>query len=100
VFGAHEEKDLRGEPGHVIGQRNGALCIGTVDGAIWITHAKSRAEGIKLPAMHVFSQFQRTAPHLDLHPTLPADFRSWREIHYAERCAAPVPSRTPVRRAA
>jgi putative two-component system hydrogenase maturation factor HypX/HoxX len=84
VFGVHEEEDLRGPVGEVLGQRNGAVCIGTVDGAVWITHVKSRATGIKLPAMDVFDAYRHTAPHLDLHPALPADFRSWREIHYRE----------------
>lgn len=85
VFGAHEEEDLHGAPGEVIGQRGGAICLGTVDGAIWVTHAKTREQGIKLPAMHVFSEYRDVAPHLDRDPSLPADFRSWREIHYRER---------------
>ena len=85
VYGAHEEEDLTGLPGQVIGQRNGAICIGTVDGAVWITHAKLRTAGIKLPAMHVFRDLRPTVPQLDLHPTHPADYRSWREIAYREQ---------------
>jgi putative two-component system hydrogenase maturation factor HypX/HoxX len=84
VYGVHEEEDLHGPAGEVVGQRNGALCLGTVDGAIWITHAKTRDGGVKLPATYVFPEFQHTAPHLELHQSLPADFRSWREIHYRE----------------
>ena len=45
-------------PDVLIGQRHGAVCVGTVDGAVWLTHIKVRAAdhrytGIKLPATQV-----------------------------------------------
>ena len=40
LFGAHPERTLRGRPGELIAQRNGAICRATVDGAVWITHLK------------------------------------------------------------
>ena len=46
---------VRGPAGQVIAQRTGAVCVGTVDGAIWLTHLKAKARtseqrpaGIKL----------------------------------------------------
>jgi hypothetical protein len=35
-YGAHGEERLQGPPGQVLARRDGAICIGTVDGAIWI----------------------------------------------------------------
>jgi putative two-component system protein, hydrogenase maturation factor HypX/HoxX len=43
VYGAHEEDRLTGPAGHVIAQRHGALCVGTIDGAVWLTHLKATA---------------------------------------------------------
>ena len=42
LFGAHRERTLRGTPGQVIAQRNGAICRATLDGAVWISHLKQR----------------------------------------------------------
>jgi putative two-component system protein, hydrogenase maturation factor HypX/HoxX len=53
VFGAHRERGLRGAPGEIIAQRNGAICRATVDGAVWITHLRRSGPqrmNFKLPA--------------------------------------------------
>jgi len=42
LFGAHYEDELRGAPGQLLAQRDGAVCVGTKDGAIWITHLKPK----------------------------------------------------------
>src|SRR5260370_15938164 len=84
VYGAHEDEHLSGPVGQLLGQRNGAVCVGTLDGAIWVTHAKARVGGIKLPAMSVFAQHQQALPHLEIPPGHPVDYRSWREIRYRE----------------
>ena len=45
LFNAHPEGTLRGtDPGAVIAQRQGALCRATVDGAVWLTHAKRKSD--------------------------------------------------------
>jgi Formyl transferase, C-terminal domain len=44
LYGAHEEDRLKGAPGQILAQRDGAICRGTVDGAVWITHLKARFE--------------------------------------------------------
>jgi putative two-component system hydrogenase maturation factor HypX/HoxX len=49
LFGAHREFRLRGAPGEIIAQRDGAICRATVDGAVWISHLK-RPGHLKLPA--------------------------------------------------
>ena len=40
LYDAHREGRLRGAPGAIVAQRDGAICRATGDGAIWITHLK------------------------------------------------------------
>ncbi len=42
LYGAHEEDRLHGAPGQILARRDGAICIGTVDGAVWISHLKAK----------------------------------------------------------
>jgi putative two-component system hydrogenase maturation factor HypX/HoxX len=60
LFGAHGERALRGSPGQVIAQRDGAICRATVDGAVWISHLKQRRKPtrtfLKLPAASALAQ--------------------------------------------
>lgn len=63
IFGAVLEPGLTGKPGEIIAIKHGAICKATVDGAIWIRQAKTKAitdlAPIKLPAetiaKHIFS---------------------------------------------
>lgn len=52
LFGAWEEESLKGMPKQILAKRDGAICIGTIDGAVWISHLKSMG-GFKLPATYV-----------------------------------------------
>jgi putative two-component system hydrogenase maturation factor HypX/HoxX len=88
LYGAHEEDCLRGKPGEILAQRHGAICRGTVDGAIWITHLKAKDHGplagLKLPAMQVLGKYFDT-PDSPVSVTAPANYRTFREIQYTER---------------
>ncbi len=105
LYGAHEEERLHGPPGQVLARRDGAICIGTIDGALWISHLKAKAEaqgvislaqmgigdaepypvaGIKLPATQVLGPLLRGAPEAPLPIDAPADYRTFREIVYTE----------------
>jgi putative two-component system protein, hydrogenase maturation factor HypX/HoxX len=62
LFGGHRERTLRGRPGELIATRDDAICRGTVDGAVWITHLKRGDSGesrsrrsFKLPAVRALS---------------------------------------------
>ena len=84
LFDAHEEANVRGKPGEIVGRRLGAVCRATVDGAVWITHLKPAAQGegaFKLPAATVLGE------SLDGVPELPvaAGGATWRDIRYDER---------------
>ena len=56
-FGAVEESLLKGKSGEIIAKRNGAVCVGTIDNAVWIRCLKKNEEGaIKLPATIVLDE--------------------------------------------
>src|ERR1700724_29679 len=105
LYGAHGEARLNGPPGKVLARRDGAICIGTIDGAVWISHLKAKAEaqgvisfaqpgigdakpypvaGIKLPAAQVLGSLLRGVLEAPLPIDAPADHRTIREIVYTE----------------
>ncbi len=112
LYGAHEEERLRGLPGQVLARRDGAICIGAVDGAVWISHLKAKDEadardptcrlieagvgcdqcdtdlcvvaGVKLPAAQIMGPLLRGAPEAPLPIDAPANHRTFREIVYEE----------------
>ncbi len=52
LFGAWEEEKLIGKPKEILAKRDGAICLGTIDGAVWITLLKT-IDGFKLPSTYV-----------------------------------------------
>ncbi|BDY12486.1 enoyl-CoA hydratase-related protein [Hydrogenimonas cancrithermarum] len=52
LYGAHREEKLRGEPKALLAKRDGAICLGTIDGAVWVSHLKEPGR-FKLPATYV-----------------------------------------------
>ncbi|MCI0601242.1 MAG: enoyl-CoA hydratase-related protein [Beijerinckiaceae bacterium] len=98
-YGAHEEERLQGTPGKVLARRDGAICIGTAGGALWISHLKAKelsangeakllAVGIKLPATQVLGTLLRGVPEAPLPIDAPAGHRTFREIAYTEEDGA------------
>ena len=112
LYGGHEEDRLHGAPGQILARRDGAICIGTVDGAVWISHLKAKDDakaqevpcrlvqagigcelcdaefclvaGIKLPATQVLGPLLRGVPEAHLPIDAPATHRTFREIVYTE----------------
>ena len=92
LFGVHPERGLRGRPGEIIARRHGAICRATVDGAVWITHLKRRADGdrefFKLPALRALALAGCAvdAPEVPVgvHAPIPAG-HTYRDISYEER---------------
>ena len=91
MYGAHREGLLTGIPGSIIAQREGAICIGTKEGAIWISHLrepKGSAIPFKLPAVQVLGDEQLTElgvqesvvnPFADHYGELPTFRQVWYE---------------------
>jgi putative two-component system protein, hydrogenase maturation factor HypX/HoxX len=107
LYGAHYEERLKGAPDELIAQRDGAVCVATVDGAVWITHLKAKdqvsletgratepGEGrsqeicpvpaIKLPATLALGRRAGNLPWSPLPIDRPADHRTFQEIRYVE----------------
>ncbi|MFO1103091.1 MAG: enoyl-CoA hydratase-related protein [Methylocystis sp.] len=112
LYGAHEEDRLRGSPGHILARRDGAICVGAIDGAVWISHLKAKNDpnehreicsiartgagcglcaedlcpvaGVKLPATHVLGPLLHGVPEKPLPIDAPVDHRTFREIVYRE----------------
>ena len=55
LFGGHKEDRLRGKPKEILAKRDGAICLGTIDGAVWISHLMRVGE-FKLPATYVLKE--------------------------------------------
>ena len=55
LFGVWKEEKLKGKPKQILAKRDGAICLGTVDGAIWISHLKE-PHRFKLPATYVLKE--------------------------------------------
>ncbi len=55
LFGVHNEAKLRGGIKEVLAKRDGAICLGTKDGALWISHLKE-PHRFKLPATYVLKE--------------------------------------------
>ncbi|MDH5538410.1 MAG: hydrogenase maturation protein [Rhizobacter sp.] len=88
LYGAHEEDRLKGRPGQLIAKRHGAVCIGTVDGGVWVSHLKAGRPGaIKLPAAQVLGARLADIAESSIDFDAPADHRTFREIRYTEQGA-------------
>lgn len=91
LFNVYVERGLRGRPGEIIANRNGAICRATIDGAVWITHLKQRdLDGrvyFKLPATRALklANCEPDAPEIPvaLHAPIPPE-HTYREIFYEE----------------
>ena len=78
LYDAHPESELRGAAGEIIARSNGMICRATVDGAVWIGHLKSKADGepaFKLPAATVLGERLAGVAEVE---------GEWRDIRYEE----------------
>jgi putative two-component system hydrogenase maturation factor HypX/HoxX len=94
LFGGHRERALLGRPGELIATRDDAICRGTVDGAVWITHLKrpdgesGARQSFKLPAVRALSLagIEPAAPEVKVALTeRVSPERTWRELAYSRR---------------
>jgi len=87
LFDGRREARLGGaEPGALLARRQGALCRATVDGAVWIGHAKRRSPqpSFKLPAAQALPEAAALVPE-SAPATLPRrDSATWQDIGYEE----------------
>jgi len=55
LYGAWREDKFRGKAKEILAKRDGAICLGTTDGAVWISHLKEPGK-FKLPATYVLKE--------------------------------------------
>ena len=89
LVGGHEEDNLRGEPGTIVGRREGAICRATTDGAVWIPQLRRRpAPGgpktFKLPATLALRGSLAGVPEAPVPLAMPPGRRTYQEISYRE----------------
>jgi putative two-component system hydrogenase maturation factor HypX/HoxX len=89
LFGGYEDDKLRGEPGSIIAQRDGAVCRATVDAAVWIPQLRRRpAPGgpatFNLPAALALRGSLAGVPHIPAPLTRPPGLRTYQQISYRE----------------
>jgi putative two-component system hydrogenase maturation factor HypX/HoxX len=85
LFDAHAEPLVHTHPpGQVIGRRHGALQRATVDGTLWIGHARrvDAADSFKLPAALALAAEAAALPERPIAPDAPAGEGGWRDIRY------------------
>jgi putative two-component system protein, hydrogenase maturation factor HypX/HoxX len=89
LYGATREDNLKGKPGELLATRLGAICRATVDGAIWISHLKSKANNsdkpfFKLPAATVLGDKVAGLPEITV-SLYRSTANTFKEIWYEEK---------------
>lgn len=79
LFGVWEEERLRGKPKEVIAKRDGAICVGTVDGAIWISHLTEVGK-FKLQSTYVLKEKIKGVKELRLPLIFDMTYKTFYEI--------------------
>lgn len=87
MFGAHKEAHLRGEKiGEVFARRHGAICITTLDGAVWISHLKPHLpNSFKLPCTVVLKEKLKGIYESRIPLLLEEKLETFKEIYYEEK---------------
>jgi putative two-component system hydrogenase maturation factor HypX/HoxX len=89
LVGGYAEDELRGAPGTILAQRDGAICRATTDGAVWIPRLRRRpAPGgpgtFKLPAALALRGSLAGVPQVPAPLTTPPGRRTYQQIRYRE----------------
>ncbi len=89
LVGGEPEDELRGEPGSILAQRDGAICRAATDGAVWIPQLRRRpAPGgpktFKLPATMALRGSLAGVPQVPVPLAMPPGRRTYRQISYHE----------------
>jgi putative two-component system hydrogenase maturation factor HypX/HoxX len=79
MFGVWQEDRLRGKAKEVIAKRDGAICVGTVDGAIWISHLTEVGK-FKLQSTYVLKDKIKGVKELRLPLIFDMSYKTFYEI--------------------
>jgi len=89
LFGVTREDAMRGDhPGQLMAKRNGAICLATTDGAVWISQMQARAQQqhgtFKLPATLVLGRKIEGVPEVSAARLPGRGEQTFKEIWYDE----------------
>ncbi len=84
LFGVHKEDKLKGNVKEIIAKRDGAICLGTKDGAIWISHLKEPHK-FKLPATYVLKEKTLGVKEKRIALLFDKSYNTFYEISYEKR---------------
>jgi putative two-component system hydrogenase maturation factor HypX/HoxX len=79
LFGVWQEEKLKGKPKEVIAKRDGAICVGTVDGALWISHLTEVGK-FKLQSTYVLKERIKGVKELRLPLIFDMTYKTFYEI--------------------
>lgn len=80
LYGGWIEERLRGDkPKEVLAKRDGAICLSTIDGALWISHLKE-VGGFKLPATYLLKERLRGVKEERLPLIFDKNYKTFYEI--------------------
>jgi len=81
LYGVHKESVLRGKPKEILAKRDGAICLGCVDGAVWISHLKEPNK-FKLPATYVLKEKIRGVKEVRIPLYVKPNLETFKEITF------------------
>jgi putative two-component system hydrogenase maturation factor HypX/HoxX len=89
LVGGHADDHLRGQPGAIIAQRDGAICRATTDGAVWIPQLRRRPapdgpRTCKLPATLALRGSLAGVPNVPAPLAPRPGARTYQQISYRE----------------
>ena len=92
AYDAHPGLARKARPGALLGRRQGAVLVGTGDGAVWLGHLRSAERNgagpdVKLPATTLLGERLRGVPNSPLAPGIEPEQPSYRQIRYRRRGA-------------
>ena len=83
LYGVHNEGTLRGKPKEILAKRDGAICLGCVDGAVWISHLRE-PHRFKLPATYVLKQKLKGVKEIRIPLYVKPDLDTFKEITFSK----------------
>lgn len=87
LYNACPEEKLTGEYKEIVAHKNGAVCVATIDGAIWISHLKksdNSSTAIKLPATLLLQKQLENIPEIKDNSYQKKVYKSFQDIYYEE----------------
>lgn len=84
LFGVHKEEKLRGEPKEILAKRDGAICVGCKNGAIWISHLKEPKK-FKLPSTYVLKEKLKGVKEIRIPLYVEPTIETFKEITYEQK---------------